>query len=335
MRTGLDLFDRRAPAERGLAPGRSWGAAAGTAAAVVLGEPRLWLLGTAGFVLRGGWLLLGLPIWAIPSPVGLSTLLGPDAFTAAGPGTDLVAKVFAGTLLIIGLVGLSALGAAWVELRAFERFVRDPETAALRGGRRAGQPAGGRARLVLELLGIEATAFLPAAFAIVAALAAMAGAIRDEYLFPTSYEVPLLARVAIGNAPLLLIAASLLLAGDLAAASTSRGLLAARFGLAERGGTLDATLRLVASRPGWLVRSAVAAWAATLVLVLPALAAVLIAWGGVRPHFLAPPPPSELGLVAGWAVVTVLFIALWLASILLGGLASAFRAALWSAASAD
>ena len=54
--------------------GRDAGAVVGTAAAVVVADPVLWLLGIVGFGVRGGLVLLTLPVLTIPSPVLLSIL---------------------------------------------------------------------------------------------------------------------------------------------------------------------------------------------------------------------------------------------------------------------
>jgi hypothetical protein len=310
-----------------------WGSAAGIAVLVVLADPRLWLIGSAAFLLRGGWLLLGLPIWALPSPVGISTLLGPNAFTAAGPSAGLVAALLAATGALAILIALSAVGAAWIEVAAYVGFCLDPETDGLRTGRVARPPTGRRrARLILEVVGIQATMLLPAAVAFVASVAAMATTLRAELEFPSGYDMPLLARVAIANAGILALAGVLLVIGDAAAAVVTRRLLAIRCGL---GGSARAGLTVARDafreRPAAVLLTGLAAWLATILAVLPPLAAVLLAWGGVRSFFLAPPVQPGFAPAAGWALATLLFVSTWCAAIVLAGLASAYRAALWSA----
>ena len=56
----------------------------GAAALIALARPRLWGLGLAGFLARGGIVLFVLPILTLPSVVGVTTFVGPTAITAAG-----------------------------------------------------------------------------------------------------------------------------------------------------------------------------------------------------------------------------------------------------------
>ena len=65
--------------------GRGPRAVIGTAAAIVGGDPGLWLLGLAGFGARGGLVLLTLPVLTIPSPVLLSILFRSELGTSGRP----------------------------------------------------------------------------------------------------------------------------------------------------------------------------------------------------------------------------------------------------------
>ena len=73
-------------------------------------------------------------------------------------------------------------------------------------------------------------------------------------------------------------------------------------------------------------------WLVAAVLVVPVVAALLVAWDMIRELYLAPAtldPQVALGRI----VVTLAFAALWVAVTLMAGIASAIRGALWSGAS--
>src|SRR3972149_6684624 len=111
----------------------------GAALSVVVAEPSLWLLGSAGFLVRGGLVLLALPIVTLPSPVGITTLLGPAVVNTGRLEGPLLAAVAAGLLLVAGLCLAGLFAAAWIDAALFERFVADPHTARLPARRRLPQ----------------------------------------------------------------------------------------------------------------------------------------------------------------------------------------------------
>src|SRR3989304_449023 len=93
----------------------------GAALSVVVAEPSLWLLGSAGFLVRGGLVLLALPIVTLPSPGGITTLLGPAVVNTGRLEGPLLAAVAAGLLLAAGLCPAGLFPPAWVHAGPFER----------------------------------------------------------------------------------------------------------------------------------------------------------------------------------------------------------------------
>lgn len=335
-RSGAEASAARDRADQG------WLSSLGTAAAVVFGDPRLWLVGAAAFLLRGGWLFLALPIWVLPSPVAVSSLLGPDAVGPAGPSLRAVTVALAAALGVLVTAAAAIVGGAFADLVALEHFIEDPETVAIRSermGRRLTTRQ--RVHLALEVAGIQATMLLPAALAFVYLVVGLVDAVTLEFLVPGSLAVPLAVRVVSALAGPLALVAALVVAGDLVATVISRRLMARRLGVlraetrAEHGrksaGPVASGLARLLRYPGSMLATAGLAWLITLALLAPALAAVVVAWGGTRSMFLAQPARIDPGFIAAWGVVTVLFVALWCAALLLAGVASAVRAALWSA----
>lgn len=318
----------------------------GTALAVALGEPRLWLLATAGFLARGGIVLFLAPLVALPTPVSLTSFFGTDSVTVAGPSLRLVAVIMAALLvLVMAVVGGSLVG-AWADAEAHRLVCADPEAAAATGRPAAdpGPPGPGR---LLGLAGLQVTALLPAALLLAASVGEIVTVGRNEFLLPSETAVPFLFRVVAGAAgPLgrVLVVAAL---GELLASLATRQYLAAPGATGERRVSAVAAYRralaLLFSRPvrtivAWAVGSSVLVGA-----VAGALVAVAVGWEQVRAVLLDPDlgvvslvsaDPAELairiGAIAQAASVCLLFVALWLAAIGLAGLASGFRASLIS-----
>jgi hypothetical protein len=303
----------------------------GVATSVVLTQPPLWLLGAAAFLLRGGWLLLALPIWILPSPVAVTLFFGADALSPVGPSSDAVRIALLGGGALVLAVLLALVGGALAEIAAFERFVADPETLALRKGRSPRHLARGeRLRLATEMATVQGALFLPAALALALSIGGVVAAIEQEYTLPGALDVPLLIRVLTAVQGPLSVVLLLAVLGDLLTAPLWRAVLTGATGLRATPTVRSGVGRIVRRR-GRLLATDLTAWLMTLVLVIPSLVAVAIAWGGVRVIFLAPPPRLDPPLILGWAAVTVIFVLLWSATLLLAGISSAVRGALWSA----
>ncbi|CAN5604026.1 hypothetical protein BH20CHL6_BH20CHL6_12710 [soil metagenome] len=328
------------PATR-LAPGaRGRRAVFAAALGVTLGQPSLWILGSMGFLARGGIVLLLMPILTLPSPVGLSTILGPELLH--GGGLSERAAWLLGAAVIVGILALvAALAiAATADVLAFERYARDDETRNLRRAR-VPRPVwpGGRARQIVELGAMQALCLVPAAVAIVFAAQHIVTVTRAELISPTSLAQPIALRVIEGSREPLLGAIVALVLGELLYGLASRRLLIVRSGLrlTPRGsitwgivGAIVGGLVRIICRPVGTLASFLAAWLVTVGVVVPVLILYGLAWPSVRAAYLSIPAtwrPVDLILLG---LVTVSFVGLWLCGALLCGFMSAVRAALWS-----
>ena len=325
-----------------VAPPRALRTSVATALAVVLSDPALWLLGAAGFLVRGGWLLLVLPIWSLPSPVAITTLLGADALGTGRLTPQLLGLIAAALAAFGATLVASAAAAAAVEVAAFEHFVCDPETLELRRGREARQlPGGERSRLIVRLVALSGLLLLPAGAALVATALRMIEAVYQEFLLPGSLDVPLALRIVASSLAPLFVLVLCLLGAEVLWSVMSRQLMAARVDPGSSlGAQHDTAYGPLRGAPRTLLRqplrsaaTALLAWLATLCLVLPAVGAVLVGWAAVRSAFLGSGALRDPQAAAAAGLVSVLFVALWCGALLLAGLASAFRAALWSAES--
>ena len=294
------------------------------ALSTTVADPATWLLGAAGFLARGGVILMALPIATLPSPVGIASLIGPrilDTGRLAGPALAAAAMLF---LILVALFALALFIAAWIDAVLFERHLADPETGR---GRAASPTPPSTGRPIGALVGAQVAALLPALAAGTVTLGGIVAAVRQEILLPGDLAVPLALRaLSAAGGPVLLLGGSLLLAEALNGVLSRRVLLRGR----PRGGALAAGA--VARRLVGIAVTAFVGWVVALTVLLPSLAFLLVAWEGVRDAWLA-------GAVGGFArpgavvlavATTLLFVALWIAVLALAGLVSAFRASLWT-----
>ena len=144
----------------------AWRSTVGTAFAIVLARPELWLIGALSIAARGGLLLLALPLLSLPSPVAFSVILGPDKVQA---NSQALQGMIAGAVAVVAVLAFAGLVVGAVaDLMAYDRFVGDPESIDARGGREP-RPLGRRRRFstVVSLVGIQLTVLVPAIVAAV------------------------------------------------------------------------------------------------------------------------------------------------------------------------
>jgi hypothetical protein len=325
----------------------------------MLSEPQGWLLGSAGFLVRGGILVLAVPVWALPSPVGVSLLLGPFAVDAGGVTPQLVGRLATAVALAsVGILACAVVAAA-CDLASFERTTRarldaDPVGREPWQTRRAG-----RARLIASLTAIEVVALLPAVAAAWFTVGRLAEVGRVEYLLPSSLDIPYAFRVINGARSEVVVLAGCLVLAEFAHAVASRAFLSRAVPAGPRGGppagprdaAVDGTaddrvapspgveprptsrhasvLRLAGRMPA-IVGTWIVVWVVTAMTLLPGLGLTVSTWQLVRSTYAAREITGDLVDVAVSIGSTVLFAMAWGAAIGLAGLGSAIRSVLWT-----
>lgn len=160
----------------------------GASLLAVLVRPRWWLLSLAGFLVRGGVVLVLLPLIPLPSTAALANALGPTlvGFVFGGPSTPFL--VLVGSIVVISLAWFilasligSALDLALVRDVAAEDDLED----------RIRPAAGGPWRAVA----IRWLAHLPTVAAIALGVAAIVDAAYSELIRPGNPSVPVALRV--------------------------------------------------------------------------------------------------------------------------------------------
>ena len=289
---------------------------------VTLGRPAWWLLALAGFLVRGGFVVFLIPIVVLPSPLAVSNVVAPFIVPMAlgRIGPEVIALLIAGGAGLFAWLLLGGAIAAATDLA----LARDAVAAAVDEGvatRPEGAPSIDSERrdlgLVGTILAARLIAWLPLAAALAIGLVRFVAVTYVELTRPAEVESPLALRVALGAAGELAVMAVAWVFGELVGGLASRWIVLDR---APAGRALAAAARDVVRRPG----STLLPWLATtfvlLIILGGTVGAASVAWSRVTVA-LANRTPD----VATVAISLLVFVAIWLAALVLGGLFAAVR----------
>jgi hypothetical protein len=299
------------------------GAALTGALLVTLATPSSWPLALGSFLLRGGIVLVLVPIVVLPSPVGLANAFGPPV-TAIALGTVTAPMVVAGGAIVVAAIAL-LLGAGWLAAALEAEVVRivslDEDVAALRP--RPTRPIGGR--LAARVLVARLVADLPLAIALVWGSVRLVSVTYRELTNPFDVATPIVVRVLRATPEVIAAVIVTWLIGEIVGAIAARRIVL----------NGDAVRRALVGAVGTGLRHPVATLARfggpTLVLVVVVVVsafAAATAWGVAAQVLDSPDAPIA-------AVVAVLaLVLLWIVGLLLIGVVCAWRAAVWTIAEA-
>jgi hypothetical protein len=306
-----------------------WRRSMALAASEGLGRPRLWPLGLASFLLRGGLVVYLLPIVVVPSTVGVATWVGPSAITAAGPSDRFIAAVVAAALLAVLWFVLGGLVAAAAEAALIQQTLETDEGGAPADASRAWLPGANApsnapsidAGLCLRLLLVRLIAAIPLVVALAWGLGRIVSAGYAELTTPGDTATPLPVRVLL-DVPEVIVAvlATWLLAETVAGIAARRIVLfgdrvpAAAAGMAVQ----------VARHPLATLGTVAVTILSALALVVPGLVSSAIAWDRLGDAIVADAGPLPI------VVLTVLFVAIWVSGLALAGAAAAWRSVAWT-----
>jgi hypothetical protein len=295
-------------------PATRWPGAMRVAILATIGQGRWWLLALAAFLVRGGLLLVVIPLLILPSPADVASLVLPSVAGTglAHPTGALVAILAVTGLITFGLVVVTTVLGTWLEAALVDATAADEEVEALAPTERLG-------RVPLEAaLEVRLAAHLPTAVALGFGVFAFADALTSELVSPRPGS-PLLVQV-LQRAPL---AAGLIAAAWLA--GEAWGGLALR-----RLATTTSTRAALRAGLGDLVRpSGLATLVLTTVVVALPLVALWLAAGRAFDRLwplLVEPADDGIVLLALGLLVGTWFAGLWLL-----GIALAWRSAAWTA----
>jgi hypothetical protein len=293
-------------------------AALADALLITLSTPATWPLALATFLLRGGLLAVVLPIVVLPSPVSLGKVLGPALTTVVLSGVPVELAVGVGVVVLggAGWIVLGGLIAAMLEAEGARLVTAEADVAVSFTEGRDGQAA----QVAVRILSARLLAHAPTAVAAVWGSTRLVGVAYRELTSPSDVVTPIVLRVLRG-APEVIVAIGLVwMVGEIVG-----GLAARRIVLADsttRRALQEAVLAALRHPLHGLVRFLVPAVGLGVIL-LPAAAAASVTWAAARVALTSAGP-------IGATLSVVLFVALWLVGLLLIGVTSAWRAAVWS-----
>jgi hypothetical protein len=287
---------------------------AGSLAASLLAtltRPAWWAMALAAFLVRGGVIVVLLPIVSLPTVAGLANAFGPliVGLVFAGPSTAFVVAVVALALAITAWLLLGGLVAAALDLAQVREAARDEE---LEDVPAPGSGGAGRA-LAARLL-----AHIPTAVGLVLGAVRLVGASYEELIHPGDPAIPVALRVALRIPD---VVTGLLAAWALGEVIGGLAVRHLAWGASLRGAFGRAIRSLV--RPGGLLTFLVTSVALVAVIAGGATAGS-IAWDHLRIVLLDGGNANDVRLAL------VVFSLTWVAGLWLLSLVVAWRSAAWT-----
>ena len=289
----------------------SWAASMQAALAASLGRPRWWVLALAAFLVRGGILLVLLPLVSLPSAPALATALAPTIEALALSRQSLDGALI-GTAIVGGILAIlaaAALTGSWLDNTLTTEAASSEELDL----RPAPEPPSAWRALAIRLV-----AHVPTFIAIGYAAVRLVIATYQDLLSPGDPSIPIALRVLaqVPDAVVVVLVAWLLgeALGGIAARRVAEG---QGFGQALRGGLGD-LVRLRA------VATLVVTDAVVLAVVFLLVAVVGRAEDHVRVFLLGGADDASL------AAALFLLVTTWVLALATLGAALAWRATAWT-----
>lgn len=305
----------------------SRGAALVGALLVTLATPASWAFALAAFLIRGGVVLVALPILVLPTPVGLGNVLAPTLISIAfgSVSLEIVAISFA---LVSGVLAWLLLGgwlAAALEAEGARIVASDEEVVEIGVGAAPSRPpTRSGARTAGRIVTARLLADIPLLAALAWGSARIVSVAYRELTSPVDVTTPIVLRVLRASPEVVAAIVLTWMGGEMVGAVAAR-----RIALAGDGvfAALRGALVTLARGP---LAALVRFWLPTIVLlIIVVLSAMAVgsAWDAVRAALTQHPDPP------GTIAAILLFVALWAVSLLFIGVVCAWRAAVWTVVS--
>jgi hypothetical protein len=295
---------------------RTWAAAMRVSLIATLGRPEWWAMALAGFLVRGGIVLVALPLVSLPTVAQISTAAAPTVETLVIGGETLSGALIGGLALAAVVIALILLGVAgaWFDL-ALARDTADDEDLEL-GWRPAHVPA-------IDALRIRLLAHIPTLVALTYGVIRVVALTYDELTSPSNGAVPVVSRVFDRAPDVIVVVLLAWLFGEAVGALAARRLAA---GAGARSALLASARQVL--RPRGLA-TLVATSAALLAIAIPFLLALGRTWEHLRTYLLEHVDAVPL------AAAVVLLVGTWILGLSILGAALAWRASAWTVEAAE
>lgn len=292
-------------------PSMSAGGSLGAALLASLTHPGWWALALAGFLIRGGWLVVVLPVLQLPTTAGIANAVAPTlvGFVFGGASTGFIVLVGVIAAAIIGWYLAGGVLGAWLELGLVRDAAQDDELedapAPIHGG-------------PWRALAVRSLAHVPTAVVMALGAPRLVEATYAELIAPgdPSLAVPL--RVALRIPEIVAALGIAWLLGE------TLGGLAVRH-LAWGAGVLESVPRAIGSlfRASALATT-VATTAVVVATLLGATLSVGVAWNELRILL------ADGGAERDVRVALVLFSLTWAVGLWLVAIATTWRSTAWT-----
>ena len=310
----------------------SRGVALGRGLLVTLATPPTWPLALAAFLIRGGIILLVIPIVVVPTPVGLGNVFGPTLTALALGQVPLEAVVgagLAGLTIVAWLFGggwlAAALEAEGARIVATDAGAAGGRPLAADGRSAADRPTRARGSVASRILAARLTAAVPLVLVVAWASFRLVLTTYNELTAPHDVTTPIVLRVLAATPEVVVAIVLAWMAAEIV------GAIAARRIALHGDGVVRALLAAVGECLRHPLSVLVRFWIPTVVLgsvVVASGAASAAAWSATGDALADGGDPVRI-LVSVMALVAVFAVGL-----ILLGVTCAWRAAIWTIAEA-
>ncbi len=299
-----------------------------------------------GFLARGGLVVFAVPIVVLPTPIGISNLVGGTALTGSGASEGLIRLILAGVLVVMGLVAAGLVIGAFADVvlgRVAATFARDRAGGTV-PGRRHPEPAAtsaaatsaaatsaldrdhppvepGFSSMLWRLVVLRALSLVPVGLAVAWATSRLVAAGYHQLILPDDLTIPLAVRILVVAVDAAVVVVVVWLMAEFFGGIAVRHVI---LGGRSVPGAVAAAIRQVARRP----LAAVVTWIlGVLGLVITAGPPLLLAaalWSRLQ-ALLADEAPIIRLLPA-----TFVFVLVWVGGLFLVGTAVTWRSVLGS-----
>jgi hypothetical protein len=297
------------------------GAALTEALLVTLATPTTWPLALAGFLIRGGIILVALPIVVLPTPVGLGNVVAPSLTSIAFGSVSVEVLVVTTAVLVGALAWLVAGGwlAAALEAEGTRIVALDTDLTT----RRAGPVTPTTGRMAARILAARLLANIPLGLVLAWGSTRLVLVAYHELTSPLDVSSPIVLRVLRGAPEVVVAIVVAWMIGQMVGALAARRIVLARAGVA---GALRSALVTCLRHP---LSTLADFWIPTCILVaalVPSAIATGSATGAAGAVLDEPDDPVRV------LTAVLSLVLLWIVGLLLASVVCAWRAAVWTVA---
>lgn len=291
---------------------RPWASTMMASLMATLARPDWWAMALAAFLIRGGFVVVVLPLVSLPSVAAIATVAAPSIESLVIGGQTLEGVLIGAVALVVLLAALAVLGlgGAWLDL-ALAREAAEDEGLELRW-----RPVH---RSASQAFAVRLAAHVPTVVALVYGTVRIVALTYEELVSPGDATVPVVSRVLQRAPDVIFVIGLAWLVGETVGALAARRAAAG----APIRPALVASIRQLCSPRGL---ATLAVTSTVLVAIgAPFLLAVGRAWEHLRTYLLDGVDPVPLG------AAVVLLVGTWVLGLAILGAGLAWRASAWSA----